>query len=188
MKKQIREQLIQRRKNLSKDEVLEKSKKIQSKLFQMDEHRQANYVLFYVSYDNEVFTHDMIKECMSNKHVVVPFTDKENRQLILSELKNWDDLTLGAYNILEPKKDKIKEIPIEKIDLIIIPGVGFDINGCRIGHGIGYYDGLLKNSTNALHIGLAFECQIVDRIPTEKHDIPVDMIITEERIIECLDA
>jgi 5-formyltetrahydrofolate cyclo-ligase len=84
---------------------------------------------------------------------------------------------------LEPKSDKIKEIPLEKIELIIVPGVGFDEDGNRIGHGKGYYDNLLRNSQKILHIGLAFESQIVKKIPTNSYDIPIKMIITEKRII-----
>ena len=69
--------------------------------------------------------------------------------------------------------------------MILVPGIGFDKKGSRIGHGKGYYDNLLKNSNRAVHIGLAFECQIVKCIPTQNHDIPVDKIVTEKRIIDC---
>jgi 5-formyltetrahydrofolate cyclo-ligase len=186
MKDRLRKELIKKRKSLTKTEVLAKSNQIKKRLFELNEFKQSSVVLFYVSYDNEVYTHDMIKECMkTRKNISVPVSDKEQRRLILSELKNWNDLEPGSYGILEPKKDKIKEIPIESIDIIIIPGVGFDELGCRIGHGAGYYDNLLKESTNALHIGLAFEIQIVEKIPIESHDIPVDKILTEKRMIEC---
>jgi len=186
MKHKIRKELIKTRKKLSKKEVLEKSNRIKKRLFGINEFKKASTILFYVSYDNEVYTHDMIKESMSNnKNVIVPISDRKNRRLILSKLNNWDDLILGSYGILEPSKDKIKETSIEKVDLIIVPGVGFDKTGRRIGHGKGYYDNLLKNSTNALHIGLAFEAQIVKKIPTESHDLPVNKIITEKRVIDC---
>jgi 5-formyltetrahydrofolate cyclo-ligase len=86
---------------------------------------------------------------------------------------------------LEPKKNYIKEVSIESIDLIIVPGVVFDRNGNRIGHGMGYYDRLLKKSHNIPRIGLAFEFQIVKKIEAEEHDERIDMIITEDRIINC---
>ena len=108
------------------------------------------------------------------------FNNIEKRSLILSELKDWNDLEPGSYGILEPKKDKIIEMLIESIDIIIVPGVGFDELGCRLGHGAGYYDNLLKKSINATHIGLAFEFQIVEKVPIESHDLPVDIIITEK--------
>ena len=186
MKNKIRKELIKIRENRSQDEILEKSNEIKKRLFEINEFKQASTILFYISYDNEVFTHDMIKEYISNgKNVIVPISDKENRRLILSKLNNWDDLELGSYNILEPRKDKIKEVSIEEINLIIVPGVGFDARGHRIGHGKGYYDNLLKNSGNILSIGLAFESQVVKKIPTEAHDLPVHKIVTEKRVINC---
>ncbi len=186
MKNQIRKQLIDKRKNLSSTEVLEKSRIIKNKLFNMKDFKHASTILFYISYENEVYTHEMIKEQLQNKKtIVVPIADIKKRCLILSKLENWNDLAVGAYNILEPKKERIIEVNIESIGLIIIPGVGFDIKGRRIGHGKGYYDNLLNNSKRALHIGLSFEFQIVNLIPTENHDIPVDKIVTEKRIIDC---
>lgn len=184
MKERLRRELKNKRNSLSKNEVLEKSKQIKKILFALNEFIQASVILFYISYDNEVFTHDMIKECLTKKVVIVPKSVKEIRSLILSKLENWDDLELGAYSILEPREDKIIEVLIDDIDLIIIPGLGFDEKGRRIGHGMGYYDKLIKKSTKALHIGLAFECQIVEQIPTSKHDVPVDKIITEKRVID----
>lgn len=184
MKNSLRKELIQKRKQISKNEVLEKSRFIKKRLFEMNEFKQAATILFYVSYDNEVFTHDMIKESMSlEKNIIVPKSDRINRKLILSKLDNWEDLEEGAYGILEPKN--VNQISINEIDLIIIPGVGFDKQGRRLGHGKGYYDNLLSKSKNALHIGLAFEFQIVEKVPAEKHDVPVQKIITEKRIIDC---
>ena len=108
MKDYLRRELISKRKNLLKNEVLEKSNRIKNRLFELNEFKQSSVVLFYVSYDNEVFTHDMIKDCIKiRKKVIVPVSDIENRRLILSELNNWNDLDQGSYGILEPKKDKI---------------------------------------------------------------------------------
>lgn len=186
MKERIRREIMEKRNNLSKSDLLKKSNKIKKRLFAMAEFKRAKTILFYISYNNEVFTHEMIKECLSNeKHIVVPITDKKNRSLILSLLENWKDLDYGAYGILEPKKEKIKKIAINKIELIVVPGVVFDECGHRIGHGLGYYDRLLKYTKNVLLVGLAFEEQIVEKIPAESHDIPVDKIITERRIIDC---
>ena len=184
MKEELRKELMKIRNNLSESELLEKSKQIKKRLYEMKEFQQASAILFYVSYDNEVYTHEMIKECISEKNIVVPVTDKQKRQLLLSKLRNWNDLTIGSYDILEPKKEKLKKISIDDVDLVIVPGIGFDEKGSRLGHGKGYYDNLLNHS-KALKIALAFEFQIVENIPTEKHDIPVDKIVTEKRIIDC---
>ena len=105
MKDNLRKEIMKIRNNVSKTEVLEKSNQIKKRLFESDEFKEANTILFYVSYDNEVYTPDMIKESISNgKHVVVPATDKENKRLILSVLEHWDDLDYGAYGIIRTGK------------------------------------------------------------------------------------
>lgn len=186
MKKDLRKELLKKRKSLSNLDVLKKSSQIEKRLFKMNEYKKSQMILYYISYDNEVCTHYMIKNSLlEGKNVVVPLSNKKNITLILSKLDKWDDLKIGSYNILEPKKEYIKRASIDKIDLIIVPGVGFDKRGNRIGHGIGYFDKLLQDSNYASHIGLAFELQIVDSISTEKHDISVNKIITEKRIINC---
>jgi len=186
MKEGLRKEGKKIRENLPKSELLEKSDRIKKRLYKMKEFRKAPTILFYVSYDNEVYTHDMIKESLSTeKNVIVPITDKENHCLILSKIKAWEDLERGAYSILEPNKNCVNKVSLDKIDLILVPGVVFDKSGNRIGHGVGYYDSLLKDSKNACHIGLAFEVQIVDSIPAEEHDMKVDKIVTENRVINC---
>jgi 5-formyltetrahydrofolate cyclo-ligase len=186
MKKDIRSTILKKRNGMSLSEVLEKSKQIKLQLFHMEEFKEAKTILFYVSYDNEVYTHEMIKESLKmRKQVVVPKTDKNNRTIICSSLLTGDDLSPGAYTILEPRQECVNKVSLESIDLIIIPGVAFDCRGNRIGHGMGYYDRLLQKKTSAHRLGLAFEFQIVENIPSEKHDIKIEKIITEERIIIC---
>lgn len=186
MKKQLREQIINKRKSLTCSEVLKKSSLIQHRLFTTSWYQNACCILFYVSYNNEVNTHDMIKESLKNgKKVIVPKTDCETKTLILSQLTSWEDLCPGTYSILEPKDDCIRDTPLSSIDLCIIPGVVFDCEGNRIGHGGGYYDRLLQRKCHAHRMGLAYEFQIVKTIPAEPHDIKVEKIITEERTIDC---
>ena len=186
MKDILRKNLIKKRKNISHSEVLNKSKLIEKKLFKIDEFRFAKNILFYVSYNNEVFTHNMIKKSLSmNKNVITPISYVKKRNLILIKIDKWDELKKGSYNILEPIRTREKEILLDSIDFIIVPAIGFDLKGNRIGHGLGYYDRLLKKSKNATHIGLAFEFQIMNQIKVEEYDIPVNIIITEKRIIYC---
>ena len=185
MKEKLRKEIKEKRRKLTKEENRKKSKEVKERLFGLKEYRDAESVLFYVSYDDEVFTHDMIKEALKDKRVIVPISNKEDCSLSLSILKNWDDLEISSYGILEPKKDCIIEVSIEDVDLIVVPGVAFDTKGNRMGHGKGYYDRLLENKKQIPTIGLALEFQIIDQIPTEKHDIPLDKIVTEKRIIDC---
>ncbi len=186
MKDRLRKSIEKKRNTLSTSEVLEKSSRIKKRIFEMDLFRDAQTILFYVSYGNEVYTHDMIKESISlGKTVVVPKSVTKNNALILSRLTDWNNLEVGAYNILEPKQESIEQVDVESIDLIIVPGVVFDESGNRIGHGKGYYDRLLNDSQNIPNIGLAFELQMIDNIESEKHDEKIDVIITEDRIMKC---
>ena len=182
MKEKLRKEIKEKRKKHSKEENRKKSKEIKERLFGLKEFRDAGRVLFYVSYSGEVFTHEMIKQALKDKKVVLPISNKHDNTLSLSIIKSWDDLEIGSYGILEPKKECIKDVQIDDIDLIIVPGVAFDLNGNRMGHGKGYYDKLLEK-TKAITVGLAFEFQLVEKIPTELHDKPVDIIITEKQII-----
>lgn len=187
MKDPLRNDILEKRKAFSSVEVMKKSILIKKRLFLLPEFLSAKTVLFYVSYDNEVFTHEMIKHCLLlGKKVVVPCTDVKKKQLVLSELHRWEDLTTCVYNILEPKPECRYDVSFDKIDLVVVPGVVFDCAGQRIGHGHGYYDRLLRKAPDVLKIGLAFEFQLVDKIPAEKHDVCVNKIITEKRVICCL--
>ncbi len=186
MKDRLRKSIEKKRNTLSTSDVLEKSSRIKKRIFEMDLFRDAQTILFYVSYGNEVYTHDMIKESISlGKTVVVPKSVTKNNALILSRLTDWNNLEVGAYNILEPKQESIEQVDVESVDLIIVPGVVFDESGNRIGHGKGYYDRLLNDSQNIPNIGLAFELQMIDNIESEKHDEKIDVIITEDRIMKC---
>jgi 5-formyltetrahydrofolate cyclo-ligase len=186
MKEGLRQQLLIRRKEVPSGEISKKSKKIRDLLFELNEFRKAHCILFYVSYDHEVHTHDMIKEALSlKKSVVVPVSNTVKKTLLLSNLTCFDDLLPGAYGILEPKGKSIEEVSIDCVDLVIVPGVAFDVRGNRLGHGKGYYDSLLRNAAAVELVALAFEFQIVEKIPVEPHDVPVDIIVTEKRIINC---
>ena len=97
-----------------------------------------------------------------------------------------EPLEQETVNAIEQFLNKVNLYTIlDSIDLIIVPAIGFDLKGNRLGHGLGYYDRLLKKSKNATHIGLAFEFQIMNQIKVEEYDIPVNIIITEKRIIYC---
>jgi 5-formyltetrahydrofolate cyclo-ligase len=184
MKHDIRAAVLQQRNSLPYSDLARKSQCIKDRLFGLEEFRLAHTVLFYVSYGSEVATHEMIKASFGlGKTVVVPCTDAQKRTLSLSELHQWEDLGVGAYNIQEPRVECRCDVPMDKVELIIVPGIAFDCAGHRIGHGMGYYDRLLSANVKATKIGLAFELQLVEKIQTERHDVPVDMIVTEKRIL-----
>lgn len=94
------------------------------------------------------------------------------------------DLEKGVLGLLEPKKECKRLLNPEDIDLIVVPGIAFDILKNRIGYGAGYYDRFLKTTReDCLKVGVAFELQILDKINTQEHDVPLNAIITEKRVI-----
>jgi len=185
MKTLIRTELLKKRNNLSESNKLNFSDKIKKTLFDLSEYKKAKTILCYMPVNNEVDIISLIKDSLKNKkRVALPRVNKKEHSIEVFEIKNIDnDLEIGCYNILEPKFEN-KRLNYSDIDLILVPGVAFDCHGFRIGYGKGYYDGLLKN-TNATKIALAYEFQVHDTLPSESHDVCVDKIITENRVIEC---
>jgi 5-formyltetrahydrofolate cyclo-ligase len=185
MKEGLRQEFFQRRKKLSSQEVEEKSRTIKTLLARLPEYRTGQNISFYISRENEVKTHEMIKDCLNEgKTVSVPVI--EGKYIQLSELKNFEDLKPGAFNILEPGKKRIINPAV--LDVIIVPGLAFDLQGNRIGFGRGYYDRLLRETGDqTIRVALSFENQIADALPCTDLDEPVDLIITEKRIIRLED-
>ena len=102
-----------------------------------------------------------------------------------------DELELGMYRILEPKAElrsvAAKRVAVEELDLIMVPGVGFDRRGGRTGHGKGYYDKLLEHARHDTPlIALAFECQLFPEIPMQSHDMFMDKVVTEAAVYDGL--
>ena len=181
MKNQLKESVIKRRNSLSENEILEKSKKIQNNLFNLEQYKKLKIIMFFVSFNNEVNTHNMIRNALKNKTVIVPKV--EHHEIEPSIIIDFDNLIPGKFGILEPIETL--KIAYKNIDLILVPGIIFDTEGHRIGYGYGYYDRFLKKVPKAIKIGVVFDFQIIDKIPREMHDVAVDLIITEKRVINC---
>lgn len=144
--------------------------------------------MVFLSFNTEVDTHNIIKTLIKNgKNVFVPITDPKTKELYISKLESFEDLELGFYNILTPKRTKINLFDPEVLDLVLVPGLVFDKFGYRIGYGGGYYDKFLSQANlRAQTIGLCYFIQIVDKLPVEEYDIPVDYILTEKKLMESL--
>ncbi|MFO8078646.1 MAG: 5-formyltetrahydrofolate cyclo-ligase [Thermoplasmatota archaeon] len=184
-KKILRKKLSCQRRKKSTGFIQRNSKLITKELMNLPIFDKSKHILFYVSYNGEVYTHQIIKESIRcNKETYVPLSITKTHSLQISKLNHFTDLKPGAYGILEPIKEKQQLMPIKILDLIIVPGVAFDTKGNRIGQGGGYYDWLL-NQSNATSVALTFDFQIIPSIPTEAHDQTVDYIITEKQIIDC---
>lgn len=186
MKQKLKSEIFEKRKSLSKEEVNLRSEKIKERLYSLAEFKKSKNILTYISFKNEVDTINIIRGLLikKEKNVLVPYVDKD-KLIQISRINSFDDLEPKTFGILEPKEDKIKNFDINELDLVIVPGIAFDKNGHRIGYGYGYYDRLLgKLGKNTTKIGLCYDFQLIDKIPEEKHDVPMDIVITEERVIK----
>lgn len=185
-KEEIRSNIEKILSSLSESEIQEKTKRIENRLFEFANFLEANIVLLYVNSKCEVNSLNIIKRCFAyNKIVILPAFDTDTYEMKLMKVDNPDtDLVIGPRDILEPTADRCNIVPIECIDIAIIPGVAFDEKGGRIGSGDGYYDRLIpKLSITTRKVALTFEDQIIPQVHMESHDRHVDIIITEERII-----
>lgn len=172
--------------SLSDKEIKDKTQRIEKRLFEFANFLEANIVLLYINSHCEVNSLEIIKRCLNYKKIVIlPAFVPTKYEMQLLKIDNLDtDLTLGPRNILEPDPNQCNVVPIECIDIAIIPGVAFDEKGGRIGSGDGYYDRLIpKLPITTRKVALTFEDQIVSQIQMEAHDRHVDIIITEKRII-----
>src|SRR5262249_20104673 len=120
-----------------------------------------------------------------DKRVVIPYCVDERLELF--HLSDMDQLAVGTFEVLEPKPELRvsgqRLVPPAEIDLAVVPGVAFDRDGRRLGHGMGYYDRLLTElRADASLVALAFECQMFPGVPTDAHDVPMDKIITERAV------
>jgi len=163
-----------------------KDKKIKEKLLNLTEYKNANILLLFASFRTEVETLEIILETLKKgKIVILPKVDRKHKKLILYKIDNINELQPGYMGILEPKPAADKKVSKEILDFILVPGVAFDENGGRIGYGGGYYDRLISNIKNRPPlVAVAYEEQIIKKVPLFKHDIKVDKIVTDTRIIE----
>ncbi len=162
------------------------SSRITDRVMAMPRYLSATCVMWYVDVRDEVRTrHALPRALSSSQKIVVPYC--VDGELELFYLESMDELELGMYKILEPRVDlrevTAKNVAIEELDFVMVPGVGFDRNGGRTGHGKGYYDKLLENARpDTPLVALGFECQLFDEIPMQDHDIYMDAIVTEDAI------
>lgn len=182
MKNQLKASIIEKRNSLRKVEISEKSNKIRNNLFNLDSYKKSKTIMFFVSFNSEVDTHHMIKEALKNKTIIVPKV--MHHEIEPSVIIDFDNLIpSGKFSVLEPIETM--KVAYKNIDLVLVPGIVFDKEGHRIGYGFGYYDKFLKKVPKTIKIGLAFDFQVVDKIPREMHDVPVDMVVTEKGVVEC---
>lgn len=188
MKNTIRKEILYKRNELSMDDLMTKSKTIFRKLKTSPLYQNAQNIMIYIDFRNEVKTDLIIKDLLNDhKKVIVPISIPKTKGMLLSRLIDpKKELAKGTYGVLEPKKEYIRKVNPDILDLIIVPGVAFDNRGYRIGYGAGYYDRFFdKLSKDIPSIAICFDLQIVDKVPNDPFDLAVDYILTETQSIKC---
>ncbi len=185
-KSQLREEIAKKVAELPSKEISEKTRAIETRLFDFANFLESKIVLMYVHKNSEVQTANILRRTYDyGKIVVLPAFNIENFGMALLKVDNLDkDLQVGPRGILEPDETRCKVVPIERIDIDIIPAIALDEKGGRVGSGEGYYDRLIPRlAITTRKVALALEQQIVPQVPIESHDKHVDIIITEDRVI-----
>lgn len=178
--------VAERLKKFTKEELSDKYKRIEHKLFEFANFMEAQLAFLYTPVSSEIPTEEIIKKALLiEKSLALPvFTDAKNA-INLYKISNYKtDLVISANDILEPNTEKCKKIPLEAVDIAIIPGLAFDDKGGRIGFGNNFYNKLItKLPETCRKVSLAYEEQIVDQIQMESRKYTVDIIITDKRVI-----
>ena len=163
--------------------IREKSLRIHHRLIRMPAYQIARRVACYVSVKNEVDTKTPIRAALrEGKRVAVPIA-RANGAMDFQAIAGLNELRTAHYGLREPVPNPELILPPQALDVILIPGIAFDRRGHRIGSGKGYYDRFLTR-TKAVRIGLAYDFQVIDRVPAEPHDVKMDWIVTESEMIE----
>ena len=184
-KVELREQMRLRLESLSPAQVRTATAAIWERLSVLAPFARAEWLLIYVSKGHEVDTHGLIRQLLAlGKYVCVPSFDEARQQYVASELRDFDsELVEGKFRILEPKPDAVRRIEVAKLGALVLPGLAFDKRGNRLGRGLGFFDAILRDARGT-KIALAHDFQVLSEVPAEPHDVGVDFIVTEARVVE----
>lgn len=180
-KEEIRKRIGELLKQQKEEQRLLKSRVIAEQVINLQGFQKAKAIVFYASFAGEVDTFGLMKKALElDKTVVLPCIVPAAKKLELRRIRNLDnDLEYGPYNIRQPKSDKTDLVSFKQVDFVIVPGVAFDRSNNRLGRGAGYYDRFLASlSSDVFSVGLAFDFQIIERLPIDLHDVPVKRVIS----------
>lgn len=185
-KKEIRKVMTEKRKKCLNENKAKYDKNIYDNFVNSDWYKKAETLFIYVSYNNEVDTHKLIKKFLNDgKIVCVPKVLSKDEGMAAIKIDSFDELRPGAYGILEPYNFD-KKVNENDIDVVLLPGLAFDKNGGRLGYGGGFYDRFLrKTRDDAKKIGLSYDFQIIEEVPREDFDEKVCSIVTDKETINC---
>ncbi len=176
-KYEIRRKVKAMRQMLSEIERRQAAEEVFERLEKTAAFLMADHILMYHSLPDEVFTHSFLGKWGKRKHFYLPRVNGVNLEILPYDESH---LELGSFHIEEPTGSET--VDPSQIELVVVPAVAYDRRGNRLGRGKGFYDRLLKN-TRATKVGIGYEFQLVDEVPTEPHDVAMDIIITQNSTI-----
>lgn len=187
-KSQIREKILKIRNNMPAQEVKDKSSQIIKQVIKTAEYEEADNILLYADYKNEVMTRELFEHAIMHKKKVYFPKCMDDNNMEFYQVVSINQLLEGYKGIYEPEKNEVYRFLLNPKEdtLAIIPGVAFDMNGYRVGYGKGFYDKYLWNKRQLTFMALAYSNQIVEDIPRDEHDIRMDKIVTEEMVFSFL--
>ncbi|XP_046603762.1 5-formyltetrahydrofolate cyclo-ligase isoform X1 [Neodiprion virginianus] len=187
-KKKLRQDISNALKKITTEEKLKQSKKVHERLFNLAEYKKSTRISLYLSTSDEIDTTKILKNIFELKKLAfVPrYNGKTMEMVRVSSMEDYESLPLTKWNIKQPTDNDVRENALETggLDLVILPGVAFSLDGKRLGHGMGYYDKFLHSCMEKSHrmpylIGLAFNEQIKEDIPTTEEDVNLNLVLTE---------
>jgi len=184
MKKQkLRKQILAQRLALGSAAYQQKSRLAQDRLIAASCFRHADRLALYSPIRREVATELLFQAARSaGKQIYYPRVVGET--LTFVEVLSCADLQPGAFGVAEPLGDT--SASVAELDLIVVPGVAFSLDGFRLGYGRGFYDReLVQKPPSTVTVGLCFDLQIVEQLPREEHDQQLDCLVTETKFIPC---
>ena len=180
-KKKVRKEIKTSLEQLTDEQRVDYTKQISRQLFNLSEWKKAKIIGITISIPPEVPTLHIIEQAWrEGKEVAIPKCNPENKTMQFKKITSFEQLESVYSGLLEPVEHTLKVMP-DEINLLIVPGLAFTRDGYRLGFGGGYYDRFLSGY-NGSTVSLAFECQLMDKVPTELHDIPVHQVVTMDKV------
>ena len=179
----LRREMLERRRMLPAEERKRASEIVRARTMEQPEVREAATVMLYASTQEELDLFPLMEAFLrAGKRIALPYIVEKGHieaRLVLT----IEELVEGAYGILAPNPAQSGLVLPEEIDVVIVPGAAFAEDGGRLGLGGGYYDRFLPRAAHALRLALAYDFQVIPRIPMASHDAYVDCILTERRFL-----
>ena len=181
MKNQVRKDMKEKRKSMSREDVRKKSEAAAKFFLESEMYQNSKVLMVYMPLGNETDTRDIIRQAFRDgKYLVLPSTNSETGVITPVIFAPDAQFEKGGFSVSEPKNPQIADK--SQIDTVIVPGIAFGRDGSRVGFGKGCYDMFLKEM-NVIKVGFCYDFQLCNSIPSSEHDIKMDYIITENEII-----